>query len=87
MGSSGLTEPDRRRRPNVAEAPLSPLPPAPMSLPVVAPLQSVSSLSRGSYGSFSAPNCPRMVTRLMIPVLLSCASLLLLHMGWRTVNV
>jgi len=37
MGSSGLTEPDRRRRPNVAEAPLSPLPPAPMSLLLLHP--------------------------------------------------
>ena len=65
LGSDPL--PARRRPP--AE-PALPAPPAPLANPIPQPLSLMSSLSRGSYGSFSAPDCPHIVTRLMIPIYL-----------------
>ena len=66
-----------RRRANAPPPPQEPAspppPPAPAALPTIDPLSRISSLSRGSYGSYSAPDCPHIVTRLMIPIYLFLA--------------
>ena len=75
-GSAPVSAPRHRANAPAAPAPepvSPPPPPAPPALALVDPLTRMSSLSRGSYGSFSAPDCPHIVTRLMIPIYLFLA--------------